>query len=176
MVTLSKIIAYIVFFIMVLLYFTPKQELYYFGEHELKKYKVIFSDEDVIENSLSLTIKNMKITYDSIDAANVQSVDIKLFGLYNSISVNDVQLTSIAANFIPLKIDNIEVKYTIIDPLNLKLFAVGEFGEVNARVNILDRNASLLLKPSKKMLSRYRSTLRQLRKNKQGEYRYAKTF
>ena len=176
MVKLSKLLAYIFFFILALIYFMPKESVYYYLEKELQKQKVILSDEEIIDSGFSLQLNNTKLSYASIESANVENINIKMFLVYNSLSVSNVKLLDVASSFVPLQIDAISIKYTILNPLNIVAESNGEFGQANAKVNILDRNISIVLKPSQLMLKKYRATLRNLKKNKAGEYKYEKTF
>ena len=176
MVKLSKLITYIIFFILALVFFIPKASVYYFTEKELLKEKVILSDEEIVNSGFSLQLNHTKVSYNSIESANVESINVKMFLLYNSLSVSNIELTSMASSFVPLHIDNLDVSYTIFNPLNIIAKADGEFGEATAEVNILDRNMSVVLVPSEQMLKKYRGTLRNLKKNENGEYEYDKTF
>jgi len=176
MVKLSKLLAYVMFFILALIYFMPKESVYYYLEKELQKQKIILSDEEIIDNGFSLQLNNTKLSYDSIESANVENINIKIFLVYNSLSVSNVRLLDVASSFVPLHVDTINIKYTIFNPLNIVAESNGEFGQASAEVNILDRNISMVLKPSPLMLKKYRATLRNLKKNKAGEYKYEKTF
>jgi len=176
MVKLSKLLAYVMFFILALIYFMPKESVYYYLEKELQKQKIILSDEEIIDNGFSLQLNNTKLSYDSIESANVENINIKIFLVYNSLSVSNVRLLDVASSFVPLHVDTINIKYTIFNPLNIVAESNGEFGQASAEVNILDRNISMVLKPSLLMLKKYRATLRNLKKNKAGEYKYEKTF
>lgn len=176
MVKLLKLLAYVVFFILALIYFIPKESVYYYLEKELLQEKVVLSGEEVVDSGFSLQLDKAKVSYDSIESANVENINIKMFLVYNSLSVRNVKLLDVASSFVPLQIDAINIKHTIFNPLNIVAESNGEFGQASAKVNILDRNISIVLKPSKLMLKKYKSTLRNLKKNKDGEYKYEKTF
>lgn len=176
MVKLLKLLAYVIFFILALIYFIPKESVYYYLEKELLQEKVVLSGEEIVDSGFSLQLNNAKVSYDSIESADVENINIKMFLVYNSLSVRNVKLLDVASSFVPLKIDLIDIKYTIFNPLNIVAESNGEFGQANAKVNILDRNISIVLKPSKVMLQKYKTTLRNLKKNKAGEYKYEKTF
>ena len=154
----------------------PKESVYYFLEKELLKEKVILSGEEIIDNGFSLQLKHTDLSYDSIESASVEDINVKMFLVYNSLSVSNVELVGMASSFVPVVIDEMNMKYTIFNPLNIVANASGEFGEAKANVNLLDRNVSILLTPSELMLKKYRSTLKNLKKNEDGEYKYDKTF
>ena len=176
MVKISKPLAYFLFFILALVYFMPKESIYYYLEKELAQEKVILSGEEIVDSGFSLQLNSVKVSYDSIESANVENINLKMFLLYNSLSVSNVKLLDVASSFVPLKIDTINIKYTVFNPLKIVGESDGEFGQANAEVNILDRNISIVLKPSELMLKKYRATLRNLKKNEAGEYKYEKTF
>ena len=156
--------------------FSPKSSVYYFGEHELKKFGVVISEETLHESTLSLEIKNLNISLKEIESAVVKKVDITLLLAYNSIHLENIKLSSLVESYLPSKIDSLDLKYTIFNPLHIKGEALGQFGEATIDVSISDRNATLSLKPSKKMFTSYKKTLRMFKKSKNGEYVYAKTF
>ena len=176
MVKFLKLFAYTLFFILALISFLPKTSLYYYAEGELEKERVTLSDEEVIDSGFSLELKHLKLSYDSIESANIESADIKMFLLYNSVSVKNIEFSSVVSSFVPLHVERVDVIYTLLNPLLVVAKASGAFGEADAKVNILDRNISIVLKPSELMLKKHRSTLRNLSKNEEGEYRYDKIF
>ncbi len=176
MVKILKIFAYSLFFILALIYFVPKVNLYHYIETKLQSQKVIFSNEEIKDNSFSLSINNIEVSYESIQSANIQSIEIHMFLLYNSISLKNIELSSVISSFIPLHIDSVEVKYSIFNPMNLVINASGEFGEAKGKFSILDRNLTMQIEPSELMLKGYKSTLNNLSKNETGEYSYDKTF
>lgn len=176
MVRVLKILAYILFFILAVVYFLPKSNLYYFAEQELQKQKIMISEETTVEQMFSLELQNAVLSYANIDVATISKSDIQLFVLYNTLTLHDVNLSSMAATFVPLKVDTLEAKYTILNPLTIYIHAKGAFGEADASLHIKDRNITILLKPSSLMQKQYVNSMRKLKKNNNGEYEYAKNF
>jgi len=176
MVKIFKFLGYVLFFLGALVFFMPKSSTYYYVEHELKKHKIIFSKEELVDNGLSLQVNNSSLSYDGIDVAEIKRMNVKIFGLYNSIKIEDIILTSFASSFLPIKIDSLELSYTIVNPLQVNAYASGEFGSAQAMLYILDRNVSAVVIPSKLMLQKHKKTLSMMKKQKNGEYNYDKTF
>ena len=168
--------AYFAFFILALIYFTPKVSTYYLLETKIEVFDVVVSSEKLTDNGFSLSIDNANISVKSIDSANIGSAIVKVFGIYNLIDLNNITLSNTAKSFVPLHVDNVNIVYSILNPLSVRGYGVGEFGEFDANFNLLDRDLYLLLKPSKKMLINYKSSLKNLNKNDNGEYIYDKTF
>ena len=171
-----KFFAYLLFFLAALIYFTPKVNLYYLLETQLKEQSVVINDEVVHDNGLSLTINNASINLKSIESAKIKEINVKFFGVYNSISVTGISLASVAATMVPTEVQSISITYSVLDPLHLVATAVGEFGDAVLSFGAFDGVLHVELHPSKKMLASYRQTLRNLKKSKEGAYIYDKTF
>lgn len=167
---------YATLFFAALLFFAPKENLYYFAEEQLKPLGVVIGYEESVDHGFTLEILHAKLYVQKIKSANIASITIGTFGLYNSVSVNNVVLDKTFEQFFPPLIQRIDVDQSIFSPLQLSAEAVGDFGEATATVNLLERNISVIMKPSKLMLSRYKNTLRQLKKSKEGDYRYEYKF
>ena len=176
MVKISKALGYTLFFILALMYFTPKVALYYFAESHLKPHGIIITDEDVIDNGFTLSIKDAVVTFKAIESAKVSDINIAVFGLFNKVQIENIKLASTAASFVPTDVNSVDISYSIFNPLNIVATANGGFGEAEAQINLMDRNISIKLEPSKIMSQKYKSTLRNLKKSKDGGYEYAKTF
>ncbi len=167
---------YSILFFAALLFFTPKESLYYFAEEQLKPLDVVVGYEEAVDHGFTLEVLHAKLYIKKIKSANIASANITLFGLYNQISVENIILDKTFEQFFPPLIENIELKQSIFAPLQLNAQAAGDFGEAAATVDLLERSAKVILKPSKMMLARYKNTLRQLKKSKEGDYSYEYKF
>lgn len=176
MVKIVRFFSYFLFFTLAMMYFTPKVSVYYYLEQKLNSYSVIVSKEDVTDNGLGLSIKDAVVSLKGVDSATIADIEINLFTVYNTIDFRDITLSSVAASFLPLHVKSVNIKYSILDPLNIKAVSVGEFGEADASFNIIDKVFHLNLKPSKIMLKDYKSTLKSLKISENGEYIYEKNI
>jgi len=173
---IGKFFAYMLFFIGALLYFMPKESLYFLGEKELQKYHVVIAHEGVKDKGFSLELRHLDLYVESIQSATIESVDIALFAFYNEVEVDNIALSSAVASMFPTKIEHVYIKYSVIDPLNVIFSAVGAFGTLHGMANIKERKVVALLKPSSLMLRNYKSTLRNFKKQANGEYKYVQSF
>ena len=168
--------AYTLFFVVALMYFTPKSSVYFLLEEQLKKYDVVISSEEINERAFTLSVTDADVSFKSISSAKIAKSDLKIFAFYNSLNFEDITLSSTAKAFVPLRVERVELVYSILNPLNVTLYGVGEFGEVNAEFNILQRSLHLRLKPSQAMNNNYKNTLKNLTKTENGEFTYDKAF
>jgi len=173
---LTKIFAYFLFFLFALALFMPKESFYFLLEENLKKFDVIISNEELSSDIDSLSIENLEVTTKGIESAVVNKADIKLLFLYNSLVLEGIELSSLVEVYIPSKIAELSVSYTLLNPLFIELSGVGEFGEFEGGFNLQSRALELQMQPSKKMMRKYKKTMRLLKKSENGEYVYAKTF
>ena len=171
-----KFLAFTLFFLLALVVFTPKESFYFLIEKNLKKFDVVVSNEILENNFLSLGIKNLEISTKGVESATVSQADIMFLLFYNSLEFTNVKLSSLVDAYAPSRVDKIEVTYTLFNPLVLHANAEGKFGEAEVAFNILDRELNVSLSPSKVMLSKYRKTMKMMKKDENGEYVYAKTF
>lgn len=163
---------YTLLFFGALFFFTPKEELYYFGEEQLKPLSVVIGYEEVVDHGFSLELLHAQLYVQKIKSANIASTTIGLFGLYNTVGIKDITLDKTFEQFFPTGIEHIDIEHSILSPLKVNAEAVGDFGEAYATVDLLERKVHVKLTPSKLMLSRYRNTLHQFKKSKEGGYTY----
>ena len=167
---------YVILFFAALLFFTPKENLYYFGEEQLKPLGVVIADEEVIDHGFSLSLKGATIYFKKIRSADIGSINAKIFALYNNLHVENIVLDPAVEQFFPPEITYVNVTHSIFSPLQVHADAEGDFGSATAQVNLADRNGTVIVTPSKIMTSRFRNTLRQLKKSKGGDYYYEFKF
>lgn len=174
--SILKFFAYLAFFVTALIFFAPKLGMYYFLENELKSYDVIISGETLEDEGMSLNIKDGQIFVKSIESATIKECELTFLLFYNSINAKEITLSQSAKSFLPLKIEELSVRYTLLNPLYIKVYAVGEFGSATAHVDILQRTAHVDLVPSEIMNKEYKNSLREFKKSEDGGFTYDKTF
>ncbi len=60
--------------------FLPKQNIYYLGEYELKKYNIIISDEKFKSELLGFELNNAKLYLKGVNIATLDTVRLSLLG------------------------------------------------------------------------------------------------
>lgn len=176
MVRTGKFLAYSLFFVLALMYLMPKAGIYYFLEEQIKPYSVVINNESVKESGLGLEITDATVFVQSIDSAQIGSIEVNLFALFNTIDINDIALSSVAAAVMPVHIQEVHIRYSILNPLKITIYGEGEMGIFHAAFSPLDRVLNVNLKPSDLMLKNYKNSLLNLKKSEKGEYVYEKTI
>lgn len=172
MAKLGKFILYMLFFFVSIVVLFPKVNAYYLLEEYLQKEKIVFSQEKVSEHNFGLQITNTHLSYESIEVADIQSIQLKIFGFYNKLVIHDVKINSIASGWFPATIKEVDIAYSVINPLKISGFVKGEFGNAKLTFSLLELKLIVTMQVSKKMLTTYAKTLRKMKKEKNGAYSY----
>jgi len=176
MVKVAKFFAYSAFFIVMLYLFFPKENLYYKMQESAAQYKVKVFENKIEEKLFSLDLLDGRLLYEGVEAATFQKVEIMLLGFYNSVHVTSVTLSGLVKNFLPQKIERIDVSYSLVHPLEVRFWAKGDFGEADGSYEIQKNKIMVNMHPSKVMQLRFRSSLREFKKLKNGVYHYEKSL
>ena len=169
-------ILYLFFFVAILMVFLPKQSLYFAAERELQNNGIILSGESLTSHLASLQVDDATLYTKGIESAHIGTMQIKLLGLYNSIELHNITLSKAVESFFPKKIEYVQLRYTIADPLHIVADAHGGFGEAHIVFDLRASHLRIDVQPSQKMKREFANTLRELRKNTKGGYSYEQTF
>ena len=135
------------FFLSILLLWllSPKQELYYLLEKELKKNGVIISNETFQDRWFGLIIENADIYVKGAKMAQVSKLELNIFFFYNVLKITEITTNEAIHNVAPKSIDETVIKYSVLNPLKVTLLTKGSFGVADGAVTPLDRNIKILL-------------------------------
>jgi hypothetical protein len=158
-------------FLFSIIVFLPKEGIYNFLEQKLSEKNILISNEVREENLVSLDLTNMILFYDEINSAIIQSTKIKIFLFLNEIKLKNIRVSSTFKKFVPEKIDNIILKYSILDIKSININAEGDFGLFHGKYNLFENRLEGELKPSSMMKTKYRNILNNFKFN-EGKYTY----
>jgi hypothetical protein len=176
MVRVYKFFLYALIFVVMVLAFFPKTNLYYLLEKEAAVYKVLVSDETVSEGIFGLDIKDASISYEALEVAKVAHVSTLFLLFYDEITAENIVLSPLAESYIPRRVDLLQVSYSLLHPLSLEIYAKGDFGEARGSFDLKEQKVFLTIEPSKLLKQNYKRKLWYLKKSKTGEYTYEKSL
>jgi len=172
-----KISFYTLFFAAMLLLFLPKENLYYYAKERLVERYGLFLDEKQVDEKLyTLSLKQGRVSYEGIEIATYAEAKAALYLFTNTIRVEDIVLSSLVKNYLPLHIEYIVCSYTLLEPLHISLDAKGGFGSAKGSFSLEERKLSVEIEASKELIQKYKRVLRYLKKTGKGVYRYEKTL
>ena len=119
------------FFLLILLMwlFAPKQELYYLLEQKLKEKNIIISNETVTDTWFGLNIKNADIYAKGVKMANIADAQLNIFFFYNTLNIENIKI-----EVSPQVVNELKVKYSVVDPLHISIAGLGSFGTASGAV------------------------------------------
>lgn len=145
-----------------LVIFMPKDNLYYTAQKFLAKEKVYINSD--IKSGLILDLSNGKIYQNGIDFADFQNVKILPFLLFNKIEAKNIEI-----NMQNLRIDNLNISYSILNPVKVYIKGMANFGKIDGEVNLLKREIKVYI------LNLTNGNIKSfLKKDKKGYFYYAK--
>ncbi len=166
-----KALLYITLVLLLIIFFAPKRQLYYAAEEQLEQYKVIHSGEFVKDSGFLLSLRDGTLYFEDLRIAKIAQITVLPLIVYNNISVAPFSFSQQMQSMVPGTVDSISITHSIVNPLSIDIKASGDFGELQGSVQPLDRNISLLLSPSSKLLDLDPIWLKQLQKVEDGGYR-----
>jgi hypothetical protein len=173
---LKKSALFIFVFIALVIFFSPKTQLYYKAEEILADKHIILSEETVNDNGFVFSIEGGRLYYDDLEVAQLNEVTFLPLIFFNRISVAPFTFSREVRNFIQGMVTQMYLQYSLIDPLHIIYKAEGDFGTITGSVAFLDRNISIDLTPSDKLLQSKQPWLRKLKKEEGGVYHYESTY
>jgi hypothetical protein len=155
----KRIIGAFVLILVLLWLLSPKQELYYFLEKKLKENDIVISNETVTDRWYGVDISDADLYVKGINMAKIEKLSFNFFFVYTNLLVKKIKVDKSLRNMAPESIENVDVQWSIIDPLHVKVKGVGSFGTMDGSVALLDRNVKILF-PVAKDINSFKKFLR----------------
>jgi len=156
---MKKFLIVLVGFLLGIIVFIPKENLFYFIQTKIPFY----INAKISSNIEKLSLNTGNIYVNDINIANFDKANLYLYLFYNKLNVKNLQLE--LGNY---TIKNANVTYSILNPLKLDVFAKANFGDVDGFVDLKDRYIKLYITLKDNTIKRF------LRKDKKGYYYYEK--
>ena len=162
------------FFLSILLLWllAPKQELYYLLEKELKKNDIIISNETIKDTWFGLKLLDADIYVKGAKMAEVSELELNIFFLYNTLTVKNIHVNKAMQNIAPKNIEEINIQYSIANPLNIQLNGQGSFGVLEGNIAFLNRHLLIGFPVAKEI----KSFKKFLKKDQKGEWKYETNY
>jgi len=151
------------FFLLIILLWlvSPKQELYFLLEKELKKNDIIISNERFVDRWYGLEIYDADIYVKGIKIAKAESLKLYIFFLYNKLTLDGVK-----TEIDPKSIETTTVVFNVIKPYKVAIKSSGSFGLIEGGIYIMKKKLILRVKEPKDI----RAFKKFLKKDKKGDY------
>ena len=145
-----------------ILVFMPKDNLYYTIQKYLSKENIYINSD--IKNSFNLNLKNGDIYENGVNFAKFQQIKIYPFIIFNQIKAKNITI-----EFQNLKINNLKITYSIINPIKIYIKGISNFGKIEGEINLIKKFVKVyILNLTNNNLKNF------LQKDKKGYFYYAK--
>ena len=168
----KRIVGGFFLFIVLMWLFAPKQELYYLLEKKLKENDIIISNETVVDTWFGLNIQNADIYVKGIKMANVTNLQLNIFFFYDTLDVKNINIDESLHAMAPKNIDELKVKYSVIDPLHVMINGLGSFGTASGVVDLKEKNIHIDFPVAKDI----QTIKKYLKKDKTGGWYYETNY
>jgi hypothetical protein len=142
-------------FFYIIIIFLPKENFYFFAEHKLHEHKIVIGNESLKDFFGVFTIKGSYVSYYGDEAAQIDTITVLPFILYNEIDVRNLHISKKFQNFVPSEIDKVKIKFTPFYPVKLWINLQGGFGEIYGSYNMYSKTVRFILKPQEDFKRKY---------------------
>ena len=159
---MKKIFIFLTGFLMGIIFFMPKDNLYYTAQKYLAKENIYINSS--VKNGAVLDLKNGKVYQNGIDFASFKNIKIMPFLFFNKITAEDIKI-----NLQNLNIDNLNITYSVINPIKVYINGSSNFGKITGEINLIKKEIKVYI------LNLTNNNIKSfLRKDKKGYFYYAK--
>ncbi len=146
---MKKFIVLLLGFLVGLVLFMPKDQLYFTALNLLQKERVEIKSKEVRDRWFWLDIKDAKIFYDGIESLEAKSIDMKPWLFYNSVVIEDAKSSQELRGVMEIEANKVILTHSLLNYKEVHIEAKGSFGEAEGSADLIDRSVKILLKPSK---------------------------
>ncbi|MDR0761469.1 MAG: hypothetical protein LBF13_00315 [Campylobacteraceae bacterium] len=149
-----KFLFFAVLFLVLLIAFLPKENIYYVLEEKLSGYGVNLDEENVKESFAGLDLEGVNVLFGSSNIAYIKTAAAFFGILYNKVELTSTAPSGNMRSFIPL-MDKVSAWYTPFYPTKVFLRGEGGIGSISGSYNLYDKKIYLELQPSADFSRRY---------------------
>ncbi len=172
---LLKSLLYLTTMLALIIFFSPKTNLYYLLEEFAMEQNIYVSDEKVIDNGFSLNILNAKLYLDELFLAEAEKTQLSMWLVYNSFEAKNIDLNEGFSDFMPSYIKRVQIKYHIFNPRSLSLSGESSDSFFYGNIDIFKRIIQIHLRLGTKSEKKFAHSLKALKKE-EGGYLYEYKF
>jgi len=161
-----KFFSFVIIFTFVFIIFLPKEQLFNKVVNIAYENKVYLKDYTFNEDLIRSDIKDMNIIYDGINIVNIKNISIQALLIQNNINISNIEIDASLNSFVPSEIQNININYTIFNPLILKANINSKLYSVKIDFDILSMQINAVFKTSKFFRTKYKKLIKELKYDK----------
>lgn len=120
---LAKLFFYVFLSIYAVIFFLPKEKLFYLAEHKAKEQGLVISKEFITDSGFSFTLKDFQVYFKDIQVSNINEANLTSYLFYNEFKINTININKNFSSFVPETISDVLINYSILEPKKVLLEA-----------------------------------------------------
>ena len=145
---MKKILIFLAIFYIAFIVFMPKENIYFTLKNSLESERIGLSEESLSDNFVSLKALNLIVSYDGIKSVRAKELTVTPFLFYNKVKAYEVSAASSFKEMFSFSADEVEITYAIWNYKEAKIYAVGDFGELDGIFDLEKKSIKVVLEPS----------------------------
>jgi len=162
-----KSLVYFLFFLMMLIAFLPKENIYYFALEQLNNKKIELNQNKIDDGYFKFIVDELQIKYDGLKVSDISNVEFDMFIYQTKIDISNIKVDNSFSKFVPNKIDTLTLSHTIINPLSIDINSKFNLGFCTGTIDLLNRVVKLDIVVAKAFKTKYRYIVKELKKSKE---------
>lgn len=158
---------YAFYILCIVIVLIPKEKLFFTAESFLAENHLFLSGETLSNRFFYLDIENAQVMADDLEIGSIETIRMMPWVAFNRITITSVSLAPAYRSFLPEKIDEIVLTYSVLHPLSIDIRGKGDFGECSGTVDLADQKVRVVFEPTQQ-LRQYPLLVFKLHKEKEG--------
>lgn len=157
--------SYVVVFYITLILFLPKNEIVLYIDNKFLSKNEVKQNIQLENKIFGYSALNSRLMYQGNSIAQIKSIEINPYLVYNSIEISRIKLEGIVGGFFPSEIDKASIVYNITNPTKLSITIKGDFGNATGYLDIVAMKIHFEVVPSALMKKGYSFILNNMKKS-----------
>ena len=141
----KKILGALFIFMVAVIVWMPRTELYFKLEHILSQKGVYLNEKSISDGLVSLEIQESQVYFEGISLATIQQSQLITLLLWNRLEIDGVVVDDGFSDRLPKEVKHISLVYSLLAPQKIAIEAVGTFGRLEGSILLDERKIYLEL-------------------------------
>lgn len=162
-----KRVLYAFYILCIAIVLIPKEKLFFTAESFLSEVNLFISGETLSNRLFYLDIENAQVMADDLEIGSIEKIRMMPWIVFNQVSITSVSLAPVYRSFLPEKVDEVLLTYSLLHPLSIDIRGKGDFGRCNGTIDLAEQKIRVVFDASQE-LRQYPLLVFKLHKEKEG--------
>lgn len=162
-----KRVLYAFYILCIIIVLIPKEKLFFTAESYLSEVNLFINGETLYNRFFYLDIENAQVMADDLEIGSIERIRMMPWVVFNQISITSVSLSPAYRSFLPEKVDEIVLTYSVLHPLSIDIRGKGDFGECRGTIDLAEQKIRVVFDATQE-LRQYPLLVFKLHKEKEG--------